>query len=145
VDRLRRVLGWWSVRPALTAAAVYALLAVLMVGQGLLPGRTLSGADGLLSSDPWLSSKPADVPGLRTRMFLARGDPTLSTPTRSRLSGVAGSLNPWIQEKRTQWTESGQPLGPCDAEVEGANPASASPRAIVNASFLLLERMLPPP
>ena len=78
-------------------------------------------------------------------MFRAKGEPILSTPTRSRLSGVAGSLNPWIHEKRTQWMESGQPLGPCDAAAEGANPAIARPRAIVNASFLLLERMPPPP
>jgi hypothetical protein len=32
-----------------------------MVGQGLLPGRTLSNSDGLWTMAPWASSKPPDV------------------------------------------------------------------------------------
>jgi hypothetical protein len=32
-----------------------------MVGQGLLPGRTLSSSDGLWSVVPWTTSKPSDV------------------------------------------------------------------------------------
>ncbi|HET9101947.1 MAG TPA: YfhO family protein [Solirubrobacteraceae bacterium] len=58
-------------RPVLAAALVYALLSLVMVGQGLLPGRTLSSSDGLLSSVPWQSSKPASVPGLGTNFELA--------------------------------------------------------------------------
>ena len=50
---LRRAWGWWSRRPTLAAAVIYAVLAVVMVGQGLEPGRTLSSSDGLLSSVPW--------------------------------------------------------------------------------------------
>jgi hypothetical protein len=53
------------------AALIYAVLSVLMVGQGLLPGRTLSGSDSLLSSVPWQQSKPANVPGLGTNFELA--------------------------------------------------------------------------
>jgi len=41
-----------------------------MVGQGLLPGRTLSASDSLLSSVPWQSSKPASVRGLGTNFEL---------------------------------------------------------------------------
>lgn len=58
-------------RPTLAAALIYALLSLLMVGQGLLPGRTLSGSDWALSSVPWASSKPASVPGLGTNYELA--------------------------------------------------------------------------
>jgi hypothetical protein len=67
----RRLLSFWSPRPTLAAAAIYAVLSVLMVGQGLLPGRTLSGSDWALSSVPWQSSKPASVPGLGTNFELA--------------------------------------------------------------------------
>ena len=66
-----RLIAFWSKRPALAAAAIYALLSVVLVGQGVLPGRTLSGSDTLLSSAPWASSKPANVPGLGTNFELA--------------------------------------------------------------------------
>ncbi|HKP21004.1 MAG TPA: DUF6541 family protein, partial [Thermoleophilaceae bacterium] len=58
-------------RAALAAAAIYALLSVIMVGQGLLPGRTLSPSDSLWSTAPWTESKPADVPPLGTNFELA--------------------------------------------------------------------------
>lgn len=58
-------------RPALAAAAVYALLSILMVGQGLLPGWTLSPSDSLWSAAPWAESRPADVPALGSNFELA--------------------------------------------------------------------------
>jgi hypothetical protein len=48
-------------RPVLAAAVIYALLCLIFVGQGLLPGRTLSSSDFLWSMAPWSSSRPADV------------------------------------------------------------------------------------
>jgi hypothetical protein len=48
-------------RPAASAALVYAVLSVVFVGQGLLPGRTLSNADMLWSGPPWTASAPEDV------------------------------------------------------------------------------------
>jgi hypothetical protein len=54
VNRLRA-------RPALTAGVIYAMLSLLMVGQGLLPGRTLSSSDYLWSATPWSTSRPAGV------------------------------------------------------------------------------------
>ncbi|MEA2418699.1 MAG: hypothetical protein QOE60_905, partial [Thermoleophilaceae bacterium] len=33
----RRPLAWFAARPALTAALIYAVLSVVMVGQGLVP------------------------------------------------------------------------------------------------------------
>ena len=52
---------WWAARPALAAAAIYALLSLVFVGQGLLPGRTLSNADMLWSTPPWTAAAPDDV------------------------------------------------------------------------------------
>lgn len=66
-----RIYAFWSRRPTLAAAVIYAVLATIMVGQGLLPGRTLSGSDSLLSSTPWAATKPASVPGLGTNFELA--------------------------------------------------------------------------
>ena len=48
-------------RPALAAALVYAVLAVLFVSPGLLPGKTLSNSDTLWFDPPWVSAKPAEL------------------------------------------------------------------------------------
>jgi hypothetical protein len=56
-----RVWKWWAARPALGAAVVYAVLSVVFVGQGLLPGRTLSSSDMLWSTAPWTESAPPQV------------------------------------------------------------------------------------
>ena len=42
-----------------------------MVGQGLLPGWTLSGSDMLFSDIPWLEERPPDVRGLGSNFELA--------------------------------------------------------------------------
>jgi hypothetical protein len=60
-DPARRAWSWWAARPTLAAAVVYAALSLVFVGQGLLPGRTLSSSDYLWAAAPWTSSKPADV------------------------------------------------------------------------------------
>lgn len=60
-----------AARPALAAALIYAFLAVAMVGQGLLPDRTLSPSDSLWSAAPWDASRPADVPPLGSNFELA--------------------------------------------------------------------------
>jgi Bacterial membrane protein YfhO len=59
--RWRRAVAWGSARPALAAAIVYAVLSLIMVGPGLLPGRTLSSSDYLWSAVPWTSSAPDGV------------------------------------------------------------------------------------
>jgi Bacterial membrane protein YfhO len=99
---LRRAWGWWSRRPTLAAAVIYAALAVVMVGQGLEPGRTLSSSDGLLSSVPWQASKPADVPGLGTNFELADASNVFQPMlryTRSQLPTVP-LWNPYIMAGR---------------------------------------------
>jgi hypothetical protein len=91
-----------SARPTLAAAVIYAVLSVLMVGQGLLPGRTLSGSDTLLSSVPWQSSRPADVRLYGTNFELADSadvfQPMLQY-TRSELPGIP-LWNPYIMAGR---------------------------------------------
>jgi hypothetical protein len=52
---------WLAARPALCAALIYAVLSVVFVGQGLLPGRTLSSSDMLWSTAPWSASAPPEV------------------------------------------------------------------------------------
>lgn len=69
--RWRRILARWARHPVLVAAAIYALLSVVMVGQGLLPGRTLSGSDYLWSAAPWTSSAPRGVPLPGTNIEIA--------------------------------------------------------------------------
>ena len=48
-------------RPVLSAALIYAALSLVFVGQGLLPGRTLSSSDMLWSTAPWTDSAPSGV------------------------------------------------------------------------------------
>ncbi|HEX6653107.1 MAG TPA: YfhO family protein [Thermoleophilaceae bacterium] len=48
-------------RPVLSAALIYAVLSLVFVGQGLLPGRTLSSSDMLWSTAPWTDSAPSGV------------------------------------------------------------------------------------
>jgi hypothetical protein len=59
--RLRSWIAWWIARPTLCAALIYAVLSLIMVGQGLLPGRTLSSSDGLWTAAPWKAYRPAGV------------------------------------------------------------------------------------
>ncbi|HEX3278258.1 MAG TPA: YfhO family protein [Thermoleophilaceae bacterium] len=59
--RLRGWIGWWIARPTLCAALIYAVLSLIFVGQGLLPGRTLSSSDGLWTAAPWKAYRPDGV------------------------------------------------------------------------------------
>ena len=59
--RLARAWRWWAARPVLSAAAIYAVVSVAFVGQGLLPGRTLSPSDMLWSTAPWTAEAPPEV------------------------------------------------------------------------------------
>jgi hypothetical protein len=67
----RRVAAGLARRPLLVAALVYAVLSLVMVAHGLVPGWTLSGSDMLYSDVPWLEERPADVPGLGSNFELA--------------------------------------------------------------------------
>ena len=64
-------MAWFVARPALTAALIYALLSIVMVGQGLVPGRTFSSSDLLYANAPWKQDRPAYVEGLGSNFELA--------------------------------------------------------------------------
>jgi hypothetical protein len=90
-------------RPTLTAALIYLVLSIVMVGQGLLPGRTLSSSDGLLSQVPWQASKPASVPGLGTNFELADASDVFQPMLkydRAQLPGSVPLWNPYIMAGR---------------------------------------------
>jgi hypothetical protein len=55
----------------LCAAVIYAFLAVVMVGPGLLPGKTLSASDYLWNNPPWQATRPASVEGIGANFELA--------------------------------------------------------------------------
>jgi hypothetical protein len=59
--RLAGAARWWAARPVVAAAAFYAVLSIVFLGQGLLPGRTLSNADMLWSAPPWTALAPEGV------------------------------------------------------------------------------------
>jgi Bacterial membrane protein YfhO len=58
---LRLAGRWGPSHPALVVAALYAALALVMVGGGLLPGHTLSGSDVLWHTTPWAATSPQGV------------------------------------------------------------------------------------
>jgi hypothetical protein len=70
-SRVRQGLDWLRLRPTLVAAIVYAVLALAFVGQGLVPGRTLSSSDSLYGFAPWNQDQPAGVQGLGSNYELA--------------------------------------------------------------------------
>jgi hypothetical protein len=50
-------------RPTLAAALVYTLVALVLIGPGLVPGRTLSSSDYLWSAAPWQQVAPQGAKG----------------------------------------------------------------------------------
>ena len=50
-----------SRHPVRSAALLYALLSLLLLAPGLMPGKTISTADSLYFSAPWLASRPATL------------------------------------------------------------------------------------
>jgi hypothetical protein len=62
--RLRR-------RPLLAAASVYAVLALALFGQGLVPGRIPASSDYLWQSAPWSASTPPGVSSLGSNFELS--------------------------------------------------------------------------
>lgn len=59
-----RIRTWLARRPALAAAGLYALLALLLFSHSLGPGRTQAASDYLYSAAPWEAQRPDGVRGL---------------------------------------------------------------------------------
>jgi hypothetical protein len=73
-------------RATFAAAGLYAALAILVVGQGLLPGRTLSPSDYLWTAAPWSGFTPHGV-----RLFGANGE----------LADAVAAFQPFTQHARS--------------------------------------------
>jgi len=58
---VRRLAHAAAARPVLSAALVYAVLVLIFVGPGLLPGRVLSSSDSYWFQVPWASDIPAGL------------------------------------------------------------------------------------
>ena len=58
---MRRLAHAAAARPVLSAALVYAVLVLIFVGPGLLPGRVLSSSDSYWFQVPWASDIPAGL------------------------------------------------------------------------------------
>jgi hypothetical protein len=84
--------AWVTRHQTVSAAAVYVVLALLLVGPGLLPGRTLSSSDQLWSAAPWAASAPAGVEAPWGSNFEQSDSVTMFQPflehTRDALPGV---------------------------------------------------------
>jgi hypothetical protein len=90
-------------RPTLAAALIALVLAAVMVGPALIPGRVLSSADIWWFSAPWAGERPAD----------------LTRPANADLEDAARAFQPLREEVRRQlpgaplwdpWITSGRPL-----------------------------------
>jgi hypothetical protein len=119
-----RVAAWWSARPALVAAAVYAALALVMVGQGLLPGRTLASSDYLWSATPWTASKPAGVKPLGSNF---------------ELSDTTVLIQPFLRHSRAEFPH--VPLW--NAHLMSGRPLLADGQSAVLSPFNLPAYVLP--
>lgn len=89
-------------REWLGAAAIYLGLAVVFLGQGLLPGKTMWTSETMFSQPPWTRDRPADVRGFGANHELI--DPTTQFEpflrySRDRLPDVP-LWNPFIMGGR---------------------------------------------
>ncbi|MGI8512793.1 MAG: YfhO family protein [Solirubrobacteraceae bacterium] len=100
--RTRRVSACLRARPALAAALLYALLALLFVSPAFLPGKVVSTSDAQFFQAPWVSSsKPPDL--VRPANPEIDDAPTVFQPfiqySRRELPDVP-LWNPYIQSGR---------------------------------------------
>ena len=80
-------------RPALWAAALYAVLAVVFVSPALFPDRTLSPSDYLYAVPPWKVAAPSGVGGLGTNFELL--DQSLQFEPFQRYARDEGGVPLW--------------------------------------------------
>jgi Bacterial membrane protein YfhO len=110
--------------PALVAALVYAALALVMVGQGLLPGRTLSSSDYAWEPAPWKAERPAAVPPFGSN---------------SEQADAVAQFQPF-----TRHTREALPSIPLwNPEIMGGRPLLANAQSAVFSPFSLPSYVLP--
>jgi hypothetical protein len=111
-------------RATLAVAGLYAVLAILLVGQGLLPDRTLSPSDYLWTATPWSGYTPHGV-----RLFGANGE----------LADAVAAFQPFTQHARAvlpSW-----PLW--NPDVSAGRPFLADMQSGVLSPFNLPSYVLP--
>jgi Bacterial membrane protein YfhO len=111
-------------RATFAAAGLYAVLAILLVGQGLLPGRTLSPSDYLWTATPWSGLTPDGV-----RLFGANGE----------LADAVAAFQPFTQHARAvlpSW-----PLW--NPDISAGRPFLADMQSGVLSPFSLPSYVLP--
>ncbi len=111
-------------RATFAAAGLYAVLAILLVGQGLLPGRTLSPSDYLWTAAPWSGMTPHGV-----RLFGANGE----------LADAVAAFQPFTQHARAvlpSW-----PLW--NPDISAGRPFLADMQSGVLSPFSLPSYVLP--
>jgi hypothetical protein len=111
-------------RPVAVAAALYALLAVAMLGQGLFPGHTVSGSDLLWTSPPWNTARPHEVPPFGT-------NPELLDPVT-------------VFQPFAQWARAHAPDVPLwNPHIMGGRPFAADQQSAVLSPFTIPSYLLP--
>ncbi len=116
--------GFVRRRPALSAALLYAVLALALVGQGLQPGWTLSSSDYLWTVAPWAAQAPPGVGGAG-----ANGE----------LADAVAVFQPFLQHTRARLPD--VPLW--NPHVMGGRPFLANQQSAVFSPFSLPSYVLP--
>ena len=119
-----RPLAWLQRRPLLAAASVYAALAVVLFGQGLIPGRLPMSSDYLWQAAPWSGSVPAGVSPLGSNF---------------ELSDSITQFHPFMLETRRALPD--VPLW--NPHVMGGRPFLANSQSAVFSPFSLPAYVLP--
>ncbi len=110
-------------RPVVVAWLLYALLALVFVGQSMLPGRTLSTADQLWLVPPWTASQPQGF----------------EEPARPASSDFPLAFRPWLSHARNEL-----PTAPLwNPYVMGGRPFIGNAQSAVFSPFSLPAYILP--
>jgi hypothetical protein len=110
-------------RPALAAALIYAVLSLLMVAPGLVPGRTLSNSDLHWFKPPWSGVRPAQ----------------LKLPSNSELGDAPGQLQPFMRYAKERFPD--MPLW--NPYIVGGRPFLANAQAAIFSPYTVPAYVLP--
>jgi Bacterial membrane protein YfhO len=110
-------------RPALAAALIYAVLSLVMVAPGLVPGRTLSNSDLHWFKPPWAGVRPAE----------------LKLPSNSELGDAPGQLQPFLRYAKERLPD--MPLW--NPYIVGGRPFLANAQAAIFSPYSLPAYALP--
>jgi hypothetical protein len=120
---LKSVAGRLRRKPALAAAIFYAVLTIVFLGPGLLPGKTLSSSDMLWFYPPWQASKP----------------PGLTVPSNNDLGDASQYLQPYLRQAVRQMPD--VPLW--NPHIAGGRPFHASPQSALFGPYTWPAYVLP--